>query len=198
MVDASKLQPGIAPSPETALWAAHVRWAQEGDTIYILDLRRDAYMSLPRGAWAAKAGELRDRGLVGECRASPAPLGRAPPRHGVVAVWSALLWARHVLRRRQLECASGFFADIGGADDAALAQRIGEFVRLRPLYPRAASCLFDSLALGRFLLHAGIRTELVFGVRGGPFAAHAWLQKEGRIVNDDAEYCAGFTPMRAP
>ena len=45
-------------------------------------------------------------------------------------------------------------------------------------------CLPRSLALVRVLRAAGIDAELCFGVRKFPFLAHAWVEANGRAVND--------------
>jgi hypothetical protein len=55
--------------------------------------------------------------------------------------------------------------------------------------------LFDSLALAAFLVRAGDRPEIVFGVRNPPFAAHCWLEAQGRILNDETDYCAAFVEI---
>ena len=74
----------------------------------------------------------------------------------------------------------------------ALVQR---FVRLRPMYPRAYLCLFDSLALLRFLASHHVFPDLIFGVIAEPFEAHCWLQNGSVIVNDDLERIAHYTPI---
>ena len=185
-------------SPHTTPWARHVRWAEELGTVFILDLREDAYLALPLEGWAQRQDVLASRRLLerGDT-AGPAPRIRVGRKVGAWTMLASLLWARDVLRRGRLEAAA-LLRDAPGALDAETDVVIERFQNLRPLYPREASCLFDSLALGRFLAHAGIRAELVFAVRGAPFAAHAWLEKEGRILNDDAEYCAGFVRMAGP
>ncbi len=103
-----------------------------------------------------------------------------------------------MLSRSRLEFAANALRDVNSEADASAAELIAQYRRWRPLYPRSISCLFDSLALGRFLLLAGIHSDLVFGVRGGPFAAHAWLEKGGSIINDELDYCAGFVSMHRP
>ncbi len=69
------------------------------------------------------------------------------------------------------------------------------FEALRPWYPRARVCLFDSLALMSFLLDCGIAPTLVLGVRTTPFAAHCWLELGDRLVSDMSDYCPSFTPI---
>jgi hypothetical protein len=186
-------------SPRTTPWAPHVRWAEELGTVFILDLKADAYLALPLDGWAHRRDALASRRLL-ECGdlAIAAPRIRSRRNVGALTAFASLLWAREVLRRGRLEAAAALLREAPGALDAETDVLIQRFQNLRPLYPREASCLFDSLALGRFLADGGIRAELVFAVRGAPFAAHAWLEKEGRILNDDAEYCAGFVRMSGP
>jgi len=123
-------------------------------------------------------------------------LGRG--QGGLWSFWHATLWARSVMQRRALDRAALLLQGADADKDTRAGELVGRFRNWRPLYPRATSCLFDSLALGRFLWSAGVRSTLVYGVRGGPFAAHAWLEIGGVIINDDPEYCAAFTPMRGP
>lgn len=184
---------------EAAPWAVHVRWAIERQTLYLLDLRADTYLALPVAQWQAQHERLSARGFFAARQQPPTAIELQPKaRAGALAFWRACLWARAILKRRRLEAAAQLLSQRDeAADGARLDGAIARFQSLRPLYPRAASCLFDSLALGRFLLSGGITCELVFGVRGQPFAAHAWLQRDGRIVNDDPAYCAGFVTMRA-
>jgi hypothetical protein len=72
---------------------------------------------------------------------------------------------------------------------------VGVFEALRPWYPRARVCLFDSLALMSFMLDCGIAPTLVLGVRTTPFAAHCWLELGDRLVSDMSDYCPSFTPI---
>lgn len=194
---------GRRTAPEPLPWAAHVRWAVENDVLFVLDLRSDAYLRVPMAKLETPslARQLDARGLLRRAGDPSLPtLRRMPGRDGkgLWSFWRAALWARNVMKRRALDRATAL---LQGADNAAASdarELVARFQRWRPLYPRAASCLFDSLALGRFLWSAGVRSNLVYAVRGGPFSAHAWLEIGGVIINDDPEYCAGFTPMRGP
>jgi hypothetical protein len=69
------------------------------------------------------------------------------------------------------------------------------FSRLRIWYPHARVCLFDSLALARFLAWRGCAFDLVFAVRSGPFSAHCWIESEGAALNDFYDTHAAFTPI---
>jgi hypothetical protein len=194
---------GRCSAPELLPWAAHARWAVENDVLFVLDLRLGAYLSVPMAKLGTPAlqHQLDARGLLRSAGDGLPARPRRTPGAGGAGLWSfwrAALWARNVIKRRALDRATNLHQD---ADDTAAARArelVVRFQKWRPLYPRAASCLFDSLALGRFLWSAGIRSNLIYAVRGGPFSAHAWLEIGGIIINDDPEYCAGFTPMRGP
>ncbi len=194
---------GRCTAPELLPWATHVRWAVENDVLFVLDLRSDAYLSVPMAKLETPslARQLDARGLLRPAGDSSLPeLRRMPGRDGkgLWSFWRAALWARGVMKRRALDRATALLQGADNAAAAAARELVARFQRWRPLYPRAASCLFDSLALGRFLWSAGVRSNLIYAVRGGPFSAHAWLEVGGVIINDDPEYCAGFTPMRGP
>ena len=53
--------------------------------------------------------------------------------------------------------------------------------------PGSRTCLSRSLALWYLLRNQGVPTDLRIGVRAGgvPLDAHAWVEHEGRALNDD-------------
>jgi transglutaminase-like putative cysteine protease len=57
--------------------------------------------------------------------------------------------------------------------------------RAASLYFRRAWCLERSLVAMLLMRLRGWPAELVLGVRRMPFAAHAWVEVRGRVVNDD-------------
>ena len=69
--------------------------------------------------------------------------------------------------------------------------RLGHVVvrTLSPL-PYDSRCLFRSLTLSALLHRRGIPAKLVIAVRPKPFAAHAWVELEGRPLLRPAS--AGF------
>jgi hypothetical protein len=75
-------------------------------------------------------------------------------------------------------------------DPAVEAKRIAATVVSvnRRLLPYESRCLLESLVLLWVLRRAGIAAELLLGVRTimGPFEAHAWVEYEGRVLNDVA------------
>jgi hypothetical protein len=56
-------------------------------------------------------------------------------------------------------------------------------------------CLPYSIALARHLRQHQIAVDLVFGVRVDPFAAHAWVQRDGMVLNDTLEHARSFQPI---
>jgi hypothetical protein len=82
---------------------------------------------------------------------------------------------------------------IGNAPHASTL--IAAFQRLRPLYPRAYLCLFDSLALLEFLAGYRLLPRVVFGVVADPFQAHCWLQDGSTVINDELERVSKYKPI---
>lgn len=52
-------------------------------------------------------------------------------------------------------------------------------------YPRELLCLRRSAAMTWMLRRHGQPAELVIGASIIPFGAHAWVELDGRIINDD-------------
>jgi transglutaminase superfamily protein len=85
------------------------------------------------------------------------------------------------------------------AMDLETARRaVGAFIRLRPLlFGAQDACLYDSLALVRYLSYYRIFPSCVIGVQTGPFAAHCWVQEGAVVFNDAPEYVRKYTPILA-
>lgn len=83
--------------------------------------------------------------------------------------------------------------------DIEVARRAAEaFIRLRPLlFGAQDACLYDSLAMARFLSYYGQYPSCVIGVQTGPFAAHCWVQDGPYVFNDAPENVRRFTPILA-
>ena len=81
--------------------------------------------------------------------------------------------------------------------DGAVAQRaVAAFIRLRPLlFGAQDACLFDSLALVRYLAWYKVYPTCVIGVQTKPFGAHCWVQEANIVFNDAPEYVRRFTPI---
>jgi hypothetical protein len=65
------------------------------------------------------------------------------------------------------------------------------------LFGAQDACLYDSLALLRFLSYYGVFPTCVIGVQTGPFGAHCWVQYQAVVFNDAPEYVRRFTPILA-
>lgn len=53
-------------------------------------------------------------------------------------------------------------------------------------YPKQALCLQRSVVLTWILRSCGVKGEMVIGVHKMPFYGHAWVELEGKVLNDDA------------
>lgn len=53
-------------------------------------------------------------------------------------------------------------------------------------YWKQALCLQRSAATACLLKRHGVPAQMVIGVRQMPFKAHAWVEVDGRVVNDKA------------
>ena len=78
-------------------------------------------------------------------------------------------------------------------DLSELHRLVAVFRRLRPLFPKDALCLFDSLALLEFLAPYGHFPHWVFAVMLNPWSAHCWVQYADVCLNEDAERARQYT-----
>lgn len=60
------------------------------------------------------------------------------------------------------------------------------------LYPGRALCLERSLTLFYLARRAGVPVTYHHGVQTVPFTAHAWVEHEGRVINDVPEHVAEY------
>ena len=81
--------------------------------------------------------------------------------------------------------------------DAWLARALG---RARAHAPYPGNCLSQSMALWYELRRHGRPADLCLGARidEGRFSAHAWVECEGRVVNDHSRVREDFLPILAP
>ncbi|MBL8271814.1 MAG: lasso peptide biosynthesis B2 protein [Steroidobacter sp.] len=81
-------------------------------------------------------------------------------------------------------------------DPARLREAMSVYCWLRPfLYTQKEKCLFDSLTLVNYLASQNLYPQLVFGVRGRPFLAHAWVQDDTCALNYTADYVKTYAPI---
>jgi hypothetical protein len=100
---------------------------------------------------------------------------------------------------RRVKSASG-----SDAVSPSLAPALDEFIRIGSLVNSAAhhvlpvgNCLTRSLFLQWLLRRRGVNAELRIGVRKeqGQFEAHAWVEYEGRPINDAPDVSKRFAPF---
>lgn len=203
---------GGAPSgapPERVRPAATLHYVVIEDTVILFDTRADRYAAAPadvfhdaltheNGVLSPRTEALK-RQLISEGLLVPQDFGAAArtlPKLGRGAFLMACLWAEYYLRRRRLDLAlHGLQKKCGGGARSVSAKALERFQLWRPWYPRRNVCLFDSLALAAFLVAAGDRPEIVFGVRHPVFSAHCWLEVDGRVLNDEPAYCDAFVEI---
>lgn len=52
------------------------------------------------------------------------------------------------------------------------------------LYPKQVLCLQRASVTACLLRNQGVRAEMVLGAQKTPFAAHAWVEVDGRAINE--------------
>jgi hypothetical protein len=109
-----------------------------------------------------------------------------------------VLRARSGVRRRQLprllsERVRARAAAGGGS--VGRDEAVHAFLRARRLIPVAPNCLYDSLALRRYLQRRSIAVDLVIGAKLHPFGAHCWLQDGSLVLNDSLASARDFAPI---
>lgn len=134
----------------------------------------------------------------GASLAETAECGRPAKLIDVAEVATLVLAARRTVRRKALPRAFSKLSNVR-ADRSGHARSRGDlvlrFVAARRLIPIAPNCLYDSLALRRFLARRDVAADLVIGVRLHPFGAHCWLQEGTTVLNDALGGARGFKPV---
>jgi hypothetical protein len=94
---------------------------------------------------------------------------------------------------------SGSLQHPSGAGQSSLhAARIAAaFARSALILGSTDRCLSRALAALSVCRRRGVAATLVFGVQLNPFAAHAWVQVDDKILVGDFEQCRLFTPILA-
>lgn len=80
-------------------------------------------------------------------------------------------------------------------DDAFVTRSEYAVAMAAALYPGRAACLERSLMLYRWLRRAGVPVQFRMGAQLYPFLAHAWVERDGRVINDVAEHVKLFRPI---
>ena len=69
------------------------------------------------------------------------------------------------------------------------------YARASRVFGRHDRCLLWSFALGAALLRQRLPATIVIAVSAWPFVAHAWVQLDRLVVNDDPARIRTFTPI---
>lgn len=56
------------------------------------------------------------------------------------------------------------------------------------LYWKPAACLQRSMAQARVMRSYGVNAEVVIGCQLQPFFGHAWVEVDGKVINDSQAY----------
>jgi len=62
-------------------------------------------------------------------------------------------------------------------------------------YVKRAACLQRSVVTTWLLRRHGIAAQLVIGCRPLPFESHAWVEVDGRVINDLPQYQRAFVVL---
>lgn len=144
---------------------------------------------------AVPAASLNALDTVGAVRPSPGRILQ------FLCCYAAAAWS---LRHRSLlaistSAAARRAASITPAEQAPgnrLRDLVAAYEYLRPLvFTTRDNCLFDSLALLRFLAMNGTHATWIIGVRARPFGAHSWLQVGDTVINDQRDHVLQFRPI---
>jgi hypothetical protein len=60
--------------------------------------------------------------------------------------------------------------------------------RMSSFYWKPLLCLQRSIVTARMLRVMGVQADVVIGYRAHPFFSHAWVEVDGRVVNDSQAY----------
>jgi hypothetical protein len=143
---------------------------------------------------------------------------RLSPRHwlGLLEASSTLAWAHASLRWRSpagviaratsVRPSSRRVARAApapattGADRARVVSRMVWFVGAASRHFMRVPCLSRSVALARMLARRGIAADIRIGVRtqDGGLDAHAWVELDGRVINDDETVSRSYAPFDRP
>lgn len=205
-LDTAGGQPGSCVAP-----GVHMTFADS--RLVVLDVFRDRYFRVDRertkallrvvdtpaasSVWEVlrSRGLTHDRGRLDIENPWKLALGHKPMQAShLVSVLGSCRWAATVLKRRSFSNVVRSVQTFRTANDhlervLAAAQT---FLVHRPLYPRDYACMFEALAMLRYLAVRGLSATWMFGVRGAPFSAHCWLERDGVVLNDDPDVVAAF------
>lgn len=201
----------------------HVRLAILGENLVILDIEADRYQALPgavvpEGQGPALAGSgvgiapeaadlLIESGLLmaGDDASSlpqrPGsslkPVKASSSLSDIARLLAALPLTGWRLARHR-HCRSfdeERLPPFEPSEEERCMKAMASLSRLRLLVPTPTRCLPAALVTCAFLKWRGIEAEIVFGVRGHPFEAHCWVERGGKVLDDDLDRVLAYTPI---
>lgn len=127
---------------------------------------------------------LKRKLLILEERRTPAPGGLL-----VRAIWNLMQYDLRmaILGFRHLHCGflqSKISTSYSPVDADLVTRIVAAVMTASSLYWHRVQCLQKSAIITRLLRKFGIPAELIIGYRGDPFRSHAWVEVNGRVVND--------------
>lgn len=126
-------------------------------------------------------------------RPVPGPIGPFDLWHLLAAATGCFLRLR---RQRPCSEYAGCEPSVGAPRcDPEVRRALGALATLRLIVPLPSRCLPAALITSLFLRRKGIDTQVVFGVRSHPFEAHCWVERDGILLEDDADRVRAFTPI---
>lgn len=118
--------------------------------------------------------------------------------------WCALTIAHLLIRFARLQHVLRVLDRVPAMSGVSASEREREIANVRRAVGRArrlffgdAKCLSASTACAALLRLRGMPARLVIGVRTPPFEAHAWVEVEGVVVNDDAAVTRTYSVLKA-
>ena len=78
---------------------------------------------------------------------------------------------------------------------SAVEAAVGAVAFLTSFYWKPLLCLERSVVTARLLRAQGVPAEVVIGCRVRPFFTHAWVEVDGRVVNDSPAYQNSLEPL---
>lgn len=123
-------------------------------------------------------------------------------RISITGAWQLLRaawWRRRSLERRGLcQTLYDLQRDARPPRDAAPDETVARMVRTMramrlPFWVGRKDCLARSIDLVRALKQQGIESDVCFGVVRFPFLAHAWVEREGRVLSEPTSRLPRFT-----
>lgn len=86
-------------------------------------------------------------------------------------------------------------SEAGTADRPGIMAVARAVAAAAAFYPGRAQCLEQSLALFLLLRRRRIAADLRIGVQPFPFSAHAWVEHDGRAINEVEDFVTRLAPF---